>query len=598
MISSSKRLDAIIASSFIVLFCSLYIYTAPPSIYDGDSGEIAAAAHLLGLPHTTGFPLYILTGKLFTLLIPWGDIAFRLNIYSAILTTGAVVLLFFLLRSLSLSIISSSITSFIFGLGRNTIWSNAGVIRVYALSLFLAILLFYLFIQWQKTSNKKFLYLYAFIFGLAIGNHLVIVVMGAPLLFMLWREFVLNRKIRSLLYAILLFFLPLLQYLYLLIAYSRNTILTLGDISSFRGFLSYITQKDYTSKIFARLSDNSLGFLNELVNLLKTEFMLVFLIAALLGFLILWHRNKVLFLFITYIGAANILIMFLYGDNNDILVLYRYLFLVYISLAIGLGFLLNYFFQRHSFPQNKIIFATLIILIILLIGFQFKASYAVNNKHDNFIVPDLAKNILITPEPNAILITTDDAITGSIWYLQSIGYRPDIIHIGYSWFFLEWYAMDIMKKHSIILSNDVFTPSYNGQTAIRTLIVNSESRKVYTTFRQWGNDYLDSNFDLVPIGLVYRVVPKRSDIKEEFIDLNQAIWDKYTLRNVKTDLYTNPWIDNLTKYYAVSLNNVGLGYLNYGFAKEAIPFFEKALDIFPNPTTEANLEKAKNIISL
>src|SRR5438045_9307008 len=50
-------------------------------------------AAVLGVPHPTGYPLYVLLGKLFTLL-PVGDVAYRVNLSSAVYMAGAVGVLY------------------------------------------------------------------------------------------------------------------------------------------------------------------------------------------------------------------------------------------------------------------------------------------------------------------------------------------------------------------------------------------------------------------------------------------------------------------------------------------------------------------------
>jgi len=62
----------------------LYLKTLCPSVYGGDTGEILSAIANLGIAHPTGFPLYMLMGKLFSLIIPFGDTAYRVNILSAL----------------------------------------------------------------------------------------------------------------------------------------------------------------------------------------------------------------------------------------------------------------------------------------------------------------------------------------------------------------------------------------------------------------------------------------------------------------------------------------------------------------------------------
>jgi hypothetical protein len=66
---------------FITAFIT-YLFTLCPSIYFGDSGELIAMICTLGVPHPTGFPLYILAGKLFAFL-PLASPAFRVNLMSA-----------------------------------------------------------------------------------------------------------------------------------------------------------------------------------------------------------------------------------------------------------------------------------------------------------------------------------------------------------------------------------------------------------------------------------------------------------------------------------------------------------------------------------
>src|SRR3989344_1003588 len=134
----------IIVVILFALFFILYSLTAAPGVYDGDSGEISAGVLKLGLLHLTGFPLYALTGRLFISLIPFGEPAFGLNIFSALVTAATVSILFFALQKFNISTIPSISTSAIFGLGQ-TIWSHAGTAQVYSLTLLFATILFYLF---------------------------------------------------------------------------------------------------------------------------------------------------------------------------------------------------------------------------------------------------------------------------------------------------------------------------------------------------------------------------------------------------------------------------------------------------------------------
>ena len=60
-----------------------YLATLSPSVYLGDSGELSAAAFCLGVPHGSGYPLYVLLGKVFC-LIPFGSVGVRMNLMAAV----------------------------------------------------------------------------------------------------------------------------------------------------------------------------------------------------------------------------------------------------------------------------------------------------------------------------------------------------------------------------------------------------------------------------------------------------------------------------------------------------------------------------------
>src|SRR4051812_36731846 len=60
----------------------VYARTLYPEIAWGDSPELTAAAYQAGVPHPTGYPLYMLLGHLFVRLCPLGSVAYRMNLLS------------------------------------------------------------------------------------------------------------------------------------------------------------------------------------------------------------------------------------------------------------------------------------------------------------------------------------------------------------------------------------------------------------------------------------------------------------------------------------------------------------------------------------
>ena len=92
-----------VASPIILFLASFgaYIYTMCPTISTGDSGEFCAASVILGLPHSPGYPLYCLLGKIFTLIIPFGNLAYRVNLISVFFAVLTIVILAKIIEGLS-----------------------------------------------------------------------------------------------------------------------------------------------------------------------------------------------------------------------------------------------------------------------------------------------------------------------------------------------------------------------------------------------------------------------------------------------------------------------------------------------------------------
>ncbi len=76
-------------AGIIATLCALIVYsiTAKPDIVGGDPGEFQFVPWVLGIPHHTGYPLYTLAGWAWS-QVPFGSVAYRMNLFSAL--TGSV----------------------------------------------------------------------------------------------------------------------------------------------------------------------------------------------------------------------------------------------------------------------------------------------------------------------------------------------------------------------------------------------------------------------------------------------------------------------------------------------------------------------------
>src|SRR5665647_1195593 len=89
-----NKMDIFLILSFILPF-ALYMLTLAPSVTFFDSGEFLTATASLGSAHSPGYPLFLMYAKPFTWL-PLGNIAFRINVATAVSSSLACMVVYIL----------------------------------------------------------------------------------------------------------------------------------------------------------------------------------------------------------------------------------------------------------------------------------------------------------------------------------------------------------------------------------------------------------------------------------------------------------------------------------------------------------------------
>lgn len=139
------------------------------TVVPGDSGEFQALIPSLGIPHPTGYPLFVLLGKAATWL-PFGEPAFSLSVFSAAL--GAVTVAFVLLLAYEASRdeLASLLVAALFAFNPLFV-AQAVVPEVYTLHLALLAAVLWLFARWQQTWSPRVLALLALALGAGLAHH-------------------------------------------------------------------------------------------------------------------------------------------------------------------------------------------------------------------------------------------------------------------------------------------------------------------------------------------------------------------------------------------------------------------------------------------
>ncbi|RPI51674.1 MAG: DUF2723 domain-containing protein, partial [Chloroflexi bacterium] len=149
----------------------VYLATACRTVYNLDSAEFSAAVHVLGIVRATGYPLYLLLGKAFAILLPVGDVGFRLNVMSALCGAATVLLLYHLARRLVNMRAAALAAALLFGFSYY-FWAQAVVAEVYTLHTLLLCALLLLLLRWESSRADGLLAGAGLLYGLSLGNHL------------------------------------------------------------------------------------------------------------------------------------------------------------------------------------------------------------------------------------------------------------------------------------------------------------------------------------------------------------------------------------------------------------------------------------------
>src|SRR6056297_2893417 len=175
----------------LTFFFSLIVYmmTVAPTVSFWDCGEFIATSYILGVPHPPGSPLFLLLGRIFTMLPIGSDIAYRANVMSPLVSALSVMFLFLIIAQLlkkwdtgnsklnNLVVFGGAFVGAMTFAFTDSHWFNAVEFEVYAFSTFLTSIVVRLILKWEEQSEKigheRYILIIAYIMGLAIGIHLL-----------------------------------------------------------------------------------------------------------------------------------------------------------------------------------------------------------------------------------------------------------------------------------------------------------------------------------------------------------------------------------------------------------------------------------------
>lgn len=471
-----KNPQTLFVSLIVLAVLFIYIATMPATLYWGDGLELTTTAFFLGIPHPTGYPLYTLVGKIFT-LIPVGDIAWRMHLFSVVSIIAGSVIFYFLLRLFAIhlfprgsfpsEIYTGSICSafvLIFAFSR-TVWRLGTIAEVYALYVFFLISIIYCFVLYLLCRKTKHLLILFFLFMLSLLHH-IMTLTALPILLLALGHFFFTPQVRYrksvvLLLLFFIFVMTMLILLYLPIRANSHPPINWGNPSSLKNFLWVISGGEFKQFYFLqfpaghplnihtflpyikmRLASIFDWILSEFFDLVslgpKARVISIFFlfVLALSGILTLFFRQALLVFALLAQVLLSLAVIFLYGiyDIEDYFISILPSLIIFIFAGVVA---IQNLCELHIFRRklNHLNWVFLVIPIIILFN-----NFSANDRHQDYTARSYATRIFTLLPEDAIIITSGDNDIYPLWYLQLVeGYRPDVLVFGGNFIYSPWY---------------------------------------------------------------------------------------------------------------------------------------------------------------
>jgi hypothetical protein len=165
-----------------VAVLAMYVATLAPSTAMWDASEYITAAYTLGIPHPPGNPLFVLLGRVAS-LVPIGEVAFRVNLLAAVSSAAAAGIWFLVVeRVVAQSIaqrwvqLTGGALAALLSATAFTVWNQSVVNeKVYTVSLAFFAVVSWLTVRWCDDPDgrqaDRILVLIAYLIGLGYANH-------------------------------------------------------------------------------------------------------------------------------------------------------------------------------------------------------------------------------------------------------------------------------------------------------------------------------------------------------------------------------------------------------------------------------------------
>jgi tetratricopeptide (TPR) repeat protein len=565
---------------------AVYAAGACRTVYVGDSGDLLTAVAVMGIPHPSGYPLYVLLVRAWSALLFFLPLPLSASLFSAICAACAASFLYLAARESGVARLPSAGAAWLFAFG-GSLWAESNVQRVYALNaLFLAAAL-WLVLRWRRDGRDRDLVLAALLCGLGASNHLEMAVSGLAMgVFAVIACPGLLRRVGLVAACVGAALVGLLPYVYLPLRSRAHPLLQWGDADTPAGFAAVVLRSSFWERRWIRgAADLAPIFADWTKSLVAESAWIGAGLAAVAVAAAAFRRRRDSgepqgppVLLPLLVMASNFAVMALHGSRSDIFIWHRYYIPSYLCVALLAAW--GWQTLAGASGSTRLAFALPLLAPLALLVSGWRA----NDRSRYRIAEDYSRTLLATLPPGTQLIASDDNVLFVLMYLNlGEGLRPDV---------------------NLVLEG------VGGR--LPPLAFNPDTDPVYLThYPNWRTPQLDA----IPVGIAFRTwrvgspIPRPSAVKDRLEgELDPRVPKDYLTRNLIGNFHQllgmtwerRDWPrarreldeaalaapDNDVLFY-----NLGLIYRRNGFLEDARDAFRRSAEI--NPREIASLSKPK-----
>lgn len=410
----------------------LYLSTLAPTVLSRipgeglyDAGLFQVRAYMLSISHPTGYPTYLLLAKLFTYL-PVGDIAYRVNLVSAVFGAAAVFMVFVVCRQITGRALPSAAAAALLAVSQ-TFWEQAVIAEVYTLhALFIAIVVSVLLL-WRKTRRDRYLLLWAFLVGLAMTNHMtsgLLLLVGLLFVYLTERGKLSDRRLT--LKGAGLFVLGLTPYIYLPVRSLVDPPFAAYEPDTPMRFLAFVSGSPFSKNMLVFGPGELLGRLEMYRVYLSQQFHWLFVLVAIIGLISLFRRDRNVFTLLGLLYAGWLL----YALEYNISDIWVYFIPTYLIICVLVAPGIVYLVEGTRFALSALVpystlravpkaLAALILLALVAPVVGPNGTYLTADHSDSYEGRETIEAVAEDLEPGATVITDGS----SIWYMKLVERR-------------------------------------------------------------------------------------------------------------------------------------------------------------------------------